>query len=35
MKKIKEKIKTLLLGIFVLGSFEFLILNYIFMWIKF
>lgn len=29
-----KKLKNVLLTIFVLGSFEFLFLNYLFMWIK-
>ena len=33
-KKIKNKIKTLLLGALILGTYEFLIMNYLFMWIK-
>ena len=35
MKKIKEILKTILLAILVLGLFEFMFLNYFFMWIEF
>lgn len=31
----KEKIKTILLYLVVMGIFEFSVLNYLFMWIKF
>ena len=31
----KDKIKTILLYLVVMGIFEFSILNYLFMWIKF
>lgn len=32
--KIKELIKTIIMYLLMLGTFEFLFLNYIFMWIK-
>lgn len=32
--KIKEIIKTIIMSLLILGSFEFLFLNYMFMWIK-
>lgn len=32
--KIKEIIKTIIMSLLILGIFEFLLLNYIFMWIK-
>lgn len=31
----KDKIKTILLYLVVMGIFEFSVLNYLFMWIKF
>lgn len=33
-RKIKEIIKTIVMYLLMLGIFEFLFLNYIFMWIK-